>query len=234
MIPVLSVSGVSHAFEEGAPVLNNIHLDVFASELLMLVGPSGSGKTTLIHILGQLLRPTAGFIRLHGEEVDTTNEDERARIRLQYFGFIFQAYNLFPMLTATENVMVSLDLLGNGKMVSQDRARALLCLVGLDKRLDAFPSELSIGQKQRVAIARALAADPPILIADEPTASLDSENGLKAMDLFRDMTRKDGRTVIIVTHDTRIFHFADRILHLVDGRISDQSAVESVIARDTK
>ncbi len=219
---LLTARGIRHSFGEGPSavlVLKGIDIDVLSGEVLMLVGPSGSGKTTLVHILGQLLRPTAGKIAVCGEPADALDEDGLAAVRLRNFGFIFQAHNLFPMLSATENVMVALDLLGVSGETARACARELLAAVGLDHRRDAYPSELSIGQRQRVAIARALAADPAILIADEPTASLDFENGLKAMELLQALARRSCRAVIIVTHDHRIFDFADRILHLEDGRI---------------
>ncbi|TDX62558.1 putative ABC transport system ATP-binding protein [Methylosinus sp. sav-2] len=225
MQPILSARGLVHNFGEGpsaVQVLKNIDIDILPGEVLLLVGPSGSGKTTLVHILGHLLRPTAGKITICGKSTETLDEDRLAELRLQHFGFIFQAHNLFPMLTATENVMVALDLMGVEKDVARVRAHELLGSVGLGHRIDAFPSELSIGQKQRVAIARALAADPEILIADEPTAALDSENGLKAMELLQALARNSRRAVVIVTHDFRIFQFANRVLHLEDGRIVDK------------
>lgn len=235
---LLSARGIKHSFGDGPSaviVLKGIDIDILSGEVLMLVGPSGSGKTTLIHVLGQLLRPTAGSIAVCGEPAEALDEDGLAALRLRYFGFIFQAHNLFPMLSATENVMVALDLLGVRGETARDRARVLLAAVGLDHRRDAYPSQLSIGQRQRVAIARALAADPAILIADEPTASLDSENGLKAMELLRALARRSRRAVVIVTHDHRIFDFADRILHLEDGRIvSDVQEASNPTVAGTK
>lgn len=228
--PLLTARGLGHSFGDGpnaVPVLKNIDIDIFPSEVLLLVGPSGSGKTTLVHILGQLLRPVEGALSICGKSTEGLGEDQLAALRLQHFGFIFQAHNLFPMLSATENVMVALDLLGVEQDAARTRARELLGSVGLGHRLDGYPGELSIGQKQRVAIARALAADPEILIADEPTAALDSENGLKAMELFQALARQSGRAVVIVTHDFRVFQFANRILHLEDGRIVDQSSGSS-------
>jgi putative ABC transport system ATP-binding protein len=225
--PILSARGLGHTFGDGpsaVPVLTNVDVDIFPSEVLLLVGPSGSGKTTLVHILGQLLKPTSGAISICGKSTEALGEDRLAEMRLQHFGFIFQAHNLFPMLSATENVMVALDLLGAERAAARAKARELLGVVGLSHRLDAYPSELSIGQRQRVAIARALVADPEILIADEPTAALDSENGLKAMELFQALARQTGRAVVIVTHDFRVFQFATRILHLEDGRIVEQSS----------
>jgi len=226
---VISASGVSHSFNTGpAPVtvLRDIDLEVYAGEVLMLVGPSGSGKTTLLHILGRLLSPTSGVVTLYGKNTQSLVEEELAALRLKYFGFIFQAYNLFPVLTATENVMVMLDLLGAPRQIARDRAQELLRSVGLGQRLDSYPSQLSSGQRQRVAIARALAGDPRILMADEPTAALDAESGLRAMELLQLLAHQQERAVVIVTHDPRILHFADRVIHLEDGQIAERSETE--------
>jgi putative ABC transport system ATP-binding protein len=226
--PVIVASGVTHTFGSGPTAftaLRSVGLEVFPGEVLLLMGPSGSGKTTLLHILGCLLRPTEGAVVLRGNAAVSLSEDELGALRLQHFGFVFQAYNLFPMLTATENVMVALDLMGVGSRAARERACKLLTLVGLGHRIDAYPNELSSGQKQRVAIARALAGDPEILMADEPTAALDAENGLKAMDLFRMLAYRQQRAVVIVTHDPRIVHLADRIVYLEDGRMVSRPTV---------
>ncbi|HLZ04184.1 MAG TPA: ABC transporter ATP-binding protein [Bradyrhizobium sp.] len=228
---VVTAADVTHTFGSGPTAftaLRAIDLEIRKDEVLLLMGPSGSGKTTLLHILGCLLRPTAGVVTLQGEPTGSLNEDQLGALRLQHFGFVFQAYNLFPVLTATENVMVALDLMGVAGDAARDRARELLTLVGLANRLDAYPSELSSGQKQRVAIARALAGDPQILMADEPTAALDAENGLKAMELFRMLAHRQHRAVVIVTHDPRIVHLADRIVRIEDGRIAPESAAATV------
>jgi putative ABC transport system ATP-binding protein len=220
--PVIAASGITHTFGSGTTAFTALHeidAEIRRGEVLLLMGPSGSGKTTLLHILGCLLHPTEGVVRLHGQPIGDLSEDELGRLRLKHFGFVFQAYNLFPMLTATENVLVAFDLARSEIKAGRARARELLTLVGLEKRLDAYPGELSSGQKQRVAIARALAAGPDILMADEPTAALDSENGLKAMELFHMLAHKYGRAVAVVTHDPRILHLADRIVRLEDGRI---------------
>lgn len=230
-IPVIVASGITHTFGSGPTAftaLRSVGLEVFAGEVLLLMGPSGSGKTTLVHILGCLLRPTEGAVALNGNAIVSLSDDELGALRLRNFGFVFQAYNLFPMLTATENVMVALDLMGVGSRAARVRARELLALVGLEKRLDAYPSELSSGQKQRVAIARALAGDPEILMCDEPTAALDAENGLKAMELFCMLAHRQRRAVVIVTHDPRIVHLADRIVHIEDGRIVASPAAPAI------
>jgi putative ABC transport system ATP-binding protein len=226
--PVIVAAGITHTFGAGptaVTVLRSIDLEIRAGEILLLMGPSGSGKTTLLHILGCLLRPTDGTVILHGKSTKSLDEDQLGALRLQHFGFIFQAYNLFPTLTATENVMVALDLMGVARDAARNRAHALLTLVGLAERLDAYPAQLSSGQKQRVAIARALASDPQLLMADEPTAALDAENGLKAMELFRLLAHGQQRAVVIVTHDPRILHLADRIVDIADGRIVERPSV---------
>jgi putative ABC transport system ATP-binding protein len=222
-IPIVVASGITHTFGSGPTAftaLRSIDLEVHRGEVLLLKGPSGSGKTTLLHILGCLLRPTTGVVMVQGKPTGLLTEDERGVLRLQHFGFVFQAYNLFPMLTATENVMVALDLMGVLTRAARGRACELLSLMGLNHRLDAYPGALSSGEKQRVAIARALAGNAEILMADEPTAALDAENGLKAMELFRMLAHEQNRAVIIVTHDPRILHLADRIVALEDGRIT--------------
>jgi putative ABC transport system ATP-binding protein len=220
--PILSARGITHAVGSGSnrfTVLRDITLEIYSSEVLLLMGPSGSGKTTLLHILGCLLKPTAGAVTVAGESTQSLNEEQLTALRLRQFGLVFQAYNLFPVLTATENVMVALDLLGVAKSAARDRAHELLTLVGLGHRLDGYPLQLSSGEKQRVAIARALAGDPPILMADEPTAALDAEAGLKAMKLFHMLAHRLQRAVVIVTHDPRIVHLADRVMWLEDGQI---------------
>ena len=221
--PAIRVKNVGHVFGAGAMAFTALHavdLEVRRGEVLLLMGPSGSGKTTLLHILGALLRPTSGEVLLNGASIEGLDEEARSALRLKHFGFILQSYNLFPVLTATENVLVAFDLMRADLRVGRQRARELLSMVGLANRLDAFPSELSGGQKQRVAIARALAGDPQFLLADEPTAALDAETGHKAMELFGRLAHEQGRAVVIVTHDPRILPLADRIVRIEDGRIA--------------
>lgn len=235
--PIIAASGVTHTFgagETATTVLRGVDLEVHSGDVLLLAGPSGSGKTTLLHVLGCLLSPTSGTIMLEGASTSGLDEEELAKLRLNHFGFVFQAYNLFPVLTATENVMVTLDLLGVSKRESRCRSRELLAMVGLRDRLNAYPSELSGGQKQRVAIARALASNPQVLMADEPTAALDAENGMRAMELFRMLAHHQNRAVVIVTHDPRILHLSDRIVHIEDGRITEHRCVLSESSNPTK
>jgi putative ABC transport system ATP-binding protein len=223
--PAIGIRGVGHVFGSGETAFTALHsvdLDVRRGEVLLLMGPSGSGKTTLLHILGALLRPTSGRVLLNGEPIEHLGEEKLSAVRLKYFGFIFQSYNLFPVLTATENVLVAFDLMRADLREGRKRARELLCMVGLEKRLDAYPAALSGGQKQRVAIARALAGDPQFLMADEPTAALDAETGHRAMELFARLAHEQGRAVVIVTHDPRILPLGDRTIHIEDGRIAPQ------------
>ena len=219
-------SGITHTYKTGPnqiTVLHDVSVEVRTGEVLLLAGPSGSGKTTLLQILGCLLKPGAGEVIVCEKSTAEMESEELAALRLRRFGFVFQAYNLFPVLTATENVMVALDLLGVEKHIAAERARELLTKVGLGEKLKSYPSQLSGGQRQRVAIARSMAAGPPILMADEPTAALDAESGQTAMQLFCSLARQ-GHAVVIVTHDPRIFHLADRIVHLEDGRITQHDA----------
>ena len=198
--------------------LDAVNFQVAAGQVMALMGPSGSGKTTLLMILGCLLHPTAGTVWVEGQALAGLSTRELAQLRLRRMGFIFQSYNLFPALTAAENVQVALELKGR----DLGEATALLDLVGLAGRRRNFPAQLSGGEKQRVAIARALAGDPPILLADEPTAALDSVNGRAVVRLLRDLAHAQGRAVVIVTHDPRIGELADRVVHIEDGRIQDQ------------
>jgi putative ABC transport system ATP-binding protein len=190
-----------------------------AGEMVAIMGPSGSGKTTLLSMLGCILRPTAGTMTICGERVDRLDETRLPRIRRRYMGFIFQSFNLFAALTAAENVEVALKLKGIRGAHARKRARDLLESVGLAERADTRPRELSGGQKQRVSIARALAGDPPLILADEPTASLDWPNGEQVIQLLREAARSGGRTVVLVTHDERVEAFSDRTVRMVNGEL---------------
>jgi putative ABC transport system ATP-binding protein len=202
--------------------LRGVSLDVVPGEILMLMGPSGSGKTTLLSIMGCILQATSGSVRIAGREIVGLPESRLPRIRLENFGFVFQGFNLFPALTARENVHVAVNL-KKGRV----SAAELLSQVGLGDKLNAYPADLSGGQKQRIAIARALAGDPPILLADEPTAALDSQSGKTVMDILAGLARQRHRAVVIVTHDSRVLHYADRIVHIQDGSIRENYLEET-------
>lgn len=225
--PAIHARQLEKAYRTGrlvTPVLRSIDVDAAPGECLFLVGPSGSGKTTLLSILGCVLSPDAGRLQIFGEDVTHLSARRRAAFRLNRIGFVFQRFHLFDGLRAWENVRVVFDLLGVPAGRARRKAVELLELVGLADRVNHRISELSMGQRQRVALARALAADPDLLLADEPTASLDAESGWKAMKILKDLCEQLGKTVIVVTHDSRIFPMADRILTLVDGRIVDTPA----------
>ena len=220
---VVAARGLGKIYREGATTLRaleSVDLDVRAGELTMLMGPSGSGKTTLLSILGCILRSSEGKLLLLGEEVSALPERELPRIRREAIGFVFQGFNLFPTLTAAENVALALDVRGVYGARARTRAEELLAEVGLSEKARSFPADLSGGQKQRVAIARALAGDPPIVLADEPTAALDSSSGRMVIELLGRLARVEGRAVVMVTHDPRALPYADRIIHLEDGRIA--------------
>ncbi|HUY91118.1 MAG TPA: ABC transporter ATP-binding protein [Pirellulales bacterium] len=201
------------------PVLCGVNLTVRGGEFTYLVGPSGSGKTTLLSILGCILTPDFGDLRILGEDLLQLSEAQRADLRRERIGFVFQRFHLIRGLNAAENVAVPLTLGGVAPRAARQRSLELLEAVGLADRAKSHPARLSTGQCQRIALARALAAGPDLILADEPTASLDAENGQEAMRLLRRLTAEQGKTAVVVTHDHRIFEFADRILHLDAGRI---------------
>jgi putative ABC transport system ATP-binding protein len=222
MHAVISVRNVSKTYEEGAskvPALQSVNLDVFPGEVMLLMGPSGSGKTTLLSIMGCILRASSGSVRVAGIETSGLTEKQLPQIRLGHIGFIFQGFNLFPTLTVGENVELALDLKGLRGSKARQEAGQLLSLVGLGQKYDTFPSDLSGGQKQRVAVARALAGSPSVILADEPTAALDGHTGRSVMQTMHDLAHKHGRAVVVVTHDSRVLEFGDRIVHMEDGRI---------------
>lgn len=202
-------------------VLKGVDMQLRPGELTLLMGPSGSGKTTLLSILGCILSPSNGELVINGKSTRGRNAEGLANLRRTEVGFVFQSYNLFPTLTARENVMLALDVRGSrGDAVKQ--AEGALRAVGLGHRLDAYPKKLSGGEKQRVAIARALAGCPAVILADEPTAALDSENGAAVMALLSEVAKDPTRAVLAVTHDHRTLSYADRIIRIEDGRIVDQ------------
>jgi len=223
MTPAVELKGVSKVYGEGAlavQALRGIDLTVNQGEFLMLVGPSGSGKTTLLSILGCVLSQTSGEGYLFGQPLHGRKEKELPSMRLSYVGFIFQGHNLMSALTAEQNVALPLELRGYSHRAALEEARQTLVTVGLGDKLTRLPDELSGGQRQRVAVARAIAGRPPLILADEPTASLDAESGAQVTSLLKRLASERGHTVIVVTHDNRIFHLADRVVHIEDGRLS--------------
>ena len=221
----VSVRDLRKSYGTGAAAvhaLDGVNLDVPFGSIAMLVGPSGSGKTTLVSVMGCILRPTSGSVKICGKETAGLSEKQLPGIRLAHIGFVFQGFNLFPALNALENVELALKLKGVRGAAARQKATELLDHVGLGNRLKNHPADLSGGQKQRVAIARALAGDPGIILADEPTAALDSQSGRTVMEMLTRLAHERGRAVVIVTHDTRALEYADRIIHIEDGRIREE------------
>lgn len=233
---VVSARSIRKVLGEGAgqvEALKGVSLTVHNGELTLLMGPSGSGKTTLLSILGCLLRPTEGSLTIAGNDVNAFSPEQLAGVRREHIGFVFQSYNLFPTLTATENVALALDV--RKVPVRESRLRALETLeaVDLSHRADAYPRTLSGGEKQRVAIARALVANPSLILADEPTSALDAENGQAVMALLAEVAQSPDRAVLAVTHDHRIESYADRVVRIEDGLIisSKQKSIPTTRAK---
>jgi putative ABC transport system ATP-binding protein len=201
--------------------LSSLDLTVQEGEFVVIVGPSGSGKTTMLNLIGGLDTPTSGALLVAGSNIASYDEETLTAYRRDQIGFIFQFFNLLPTLTASENVEFALELVETNGHKVHERALALLQKVGLAERADHFPSQLSGGEQQRVAIARALAKDPLVLLADEPTGNLDFRMGQKVLRVMRDLNQQEGRTVILVTHNTVIGQIGDRVVHLRDGQVAD-------------
>jgi putative ABC transport system ATP-binding protein len=222
MTAILEARHVSKKLGKGAgevEALKDVNLELRGGELTLLMGPSGSGKTTLLSILGCMLTPTSGTVHVCGESTENAGAEELSRLRREHVGFIFQSYHLFPTLTATQNVQLALDLRGETGASARRKAEKALERVGLARKLASHPSEMSGGEQQRVAIARAIVSQPSAILADEPTAALDTENGKAVMEILASIAREPGRAVLVVTHDTRLLPFADRIHNIEDGRI---------------
>ena len=219
---LVRATGVTKSFGEGhtkIPVLKGVDLEVARGEVLLLVGPSGSGKTTLLSVIAGILDADDGNITILGETLRTLTAAEKTNFRRDHLGFIFQQYHLLPTLTAAENAAIPLLIRGVNKREAVGKAEDVLRRVGMGERLAAVPSKLSGGEQQRVAIARALVGEPQLLLCDEPTASLDAETGHRVVAQLREIGKKPDRAVVIVTHDSRIFEFGDRIVHMDDGRV---------------
>ena len=221
---LLHIEDVGVTYGKGATALSalrDITLEVRSGEVTLLLGPSGSGKTTLLQVMGCLLRPTHGRVELLGQPLHALDAEALSALRLAHVGFVFQHYNLFPTLRAWENVAVALDLKKFPPREQQAAALQLLDRLAMSDRATHFPAELSGGQKQRVAIARALAGKPGLILADEPTAALDSKTGQDVVATLQALAHQENCAVVIVSHDPRVEPYADRVLHLEDGRLID-------------
>jgi putative ABC transport system ATP-binding protein len=235
MQPVIDIQALNHAYGNGRlrkPVLIDINLQIAAGEIVILTGPSGSGKTTLLSLIGGLRSAQQGSLKVLNQELCGAKAAALVHLRSQ-IGYIFQAHNLLACLTATENVRMPLRL--DRLLSSEDRtykAHIMLNAVGLGQRLDYYPKDLSGGQKQRVAIARALVSHPQLVLADEPTAALDSKSGRDVVNILQRLAKDQGSTILLVTHDNRILDIADRIIHMEDGQLADQKTPETSASLD--
>jgi len=207
-------------------VLKGVDLELKSGELLMLVGPSGSGKTTLISILAGILSHSAGKCIIFGQNIDALSDREKTQFRAENIGYVFQAFNLIPMLSNAENIAIPLLLNNIHRKEAMKSAEKRMAQFGLQDKIDTYPKDLSGGEQQRIAIARAVIHNPRLIVCDEPTSALDHENGLLVLNHLRNIVDKEQRALIVVTHDSRIFDFADRIVHMEDGKI-----VEKTISR---
>lgn len=220
---VIKLKNVNKYYNRGKEnelhVLKNINLEISEGEFVTIMGPSGSGKTTLLDIMGALLKADDGKVFIDGNELSMLNDSQLAKIRREKLGFIFQQFNLIASLTALENVSLPLRIANKPKNEAINKAKELLKLVGLEKRINHRPNQLSGGEQQRVAIARALANDPKIILADEPTGNLDTKTGEKIIKLLNELNKKKNYTIVIVTHDPKISTYAERIINLKDGEI---------------
>jgi len=210
------------------PALRGVDLDLHEKEFTAIAGPSGSGKSTLLHLLGGLDRPTSGEILLEGRPLSGLSKDQLARLRMTSIGFVFQAYNLIPVLTVLENTAFVLELQGIARAERIERARRILGELGIEKYADQFPNRISGGEQQRVAVARAVVSEPSIVLADEPTANLDSAASLELIDLMRRLNEGKGATFLFATHDARLLDRVSRVVTLVDGRISTDEVRDSL------
>jgi putative ABC transport system ATP-binding protein len=221
--PIISIRNLRKVYRVGevdVEALRGVDLDVPKGEFLSIVGPSGSGKSTLFHIAGGLTPPTAGSVRVGGEDLSALTDAGRTRLRQRTVGFVFQKFNLLPTLTAGDNIEVARSIAGNRRGADEEFSR-ILDLLGISKRLHHKPHALSGGEQQRVALARAIVNQPAILLADEPTGNLDSQNSAAVLGLLRDLNVRLGQTVLMITHNPEAAAFGDRIVHMRDGRIAE-------------
>jgi len=232
---LLTTTHLSKFFGSGhteVRAVNDVSFDIAHSEIVLIMGPSGSGKTTLLSMIGGLLRPTSGIVKIDGTDITTLGESQLPAIRALKIGFIFQAFNLLDALTVEENILFPAQLRKGGINQARPRAKALIEKLGLTHRSKALPKTLSGGEKQRVAIARALINQPQLILADEPTGNLDSESGQEVLMILHDIARDEGCSVILVTHDPRVEDIADRILWLEDGALRDRKSEQHAWVRD--
>ena len=225
--PIVCIRSLSKIYRQGdieVAALNEVSLDINAGEFLALMGPSGSGKSTLLHIIAGIDRPTSGTCRVQDIEVSQLNESELADWRNQHVGFVFQSFNLIPVLTAEENVELPLLLTRLSRRDRRRQVKTALQLVGLSDRARHLPRQMSGGQEQRVAIARALVTDPTLVVADEPTGNLDSQSARDVLGVLQSLAREAGRTVIMVTHDPKAAAFSSRTIHLEKGELLSETA----------
>ncbi|MEA4908632.1 MAG: ABC transporter ATP-binding protein [Chloroflexi bacterium] len=229
----ISTQNLSKIFGSGptaVTALDHVNLSVEAGEFVAIMGPSGCGKSTLLHLIGGLDRPSSGKVIIEGTSLTEMNDDRLTELRRRKIGFVFQFFNLIPVLSALENAALPVTLDGVKPAEAQQKGGKWLARFGLSDRFSSRPDQLSGGQQQRVAIARALAAEPSLVLADEPTGNLDTHSGDEIAGLLRDVARKYTRTVIMVTHDPRIAAYADRIVFLKDGKVVDETVLERKIA----
>jgi len=222
--PLVQVRGLRKTYGAGparVEALRGVDLDIWRGELVSIMGPSGSGKTTLLNCLGGLDRPSGGSVVIDGVDITALPDEELVKFRRTKIGFVFQFFNLLPEFTALENVMIPMLIIGKPKEEAEERAEELLSAVGLLKRADHYPHQLSGGEMQRVAIARALANEPPLVLMDEPTGNLDSKSTAELMELIRELNEEEEQTFVIVTHDELVAKMTKRVLRLVDGQIKE-------------
>ena len=227
---VVKAENISKIFDMGkvqVKALDSISIDIKQGEYVAIMGPSGSGKTTLLNVLSALLRPTYGEIYINGEAISKMDDNQLARIRGKTIGFVFQVFNLIPRMTALENVMLPLWFEGIEPAKRETIAKKVLTDVGLEDRMSHRPNEMSGGQRQRVAIARALANNPDIIVADEPTGNLDSKSGAQVLEIIDDLNKKQGKTVLMVTHEREIGKLAERIINLKDGKLVNNEIIKT-------